>query len=221
MVVTALVVAVKLALVAPAAIVTDAGTVTALLLLARLTAVALVAAEVSVAVHASVPAPVSDPLLQERALNTGVTGACPVPLRLIVCVVELAFRFVSVSTSEPLRLPALVGRKLMGRMHCSPAVSVASEEDVLVTSGQAVEAELESEKFDEMLGLSPVPGIRRLRGALPLLAIVTVFGLSELVEPTFVDRKLNEGGALRGSSFTKLWLSSATKTSPLPSTATP
>lgn len=108
MVVTALVVAVKLALVAPAAIVTDAGTVTALLLLARLTAVALVAAEVSVAVHASVPAPVSDPLLQERALNTGVTGACPVPLRLIVAAAALLL-----TATDPVKDPAVVGSKLM------------------------------------------------------------------------------------------------------------
>jgi hypothetical protein len=70
---TAVVVAVKLALVAPEAIVTEAGTVTALLLLARLTAVALVAAEVSVTVHASVPAPISDPLLHVSALS--VAGA--------------------------------------------------------------------------------------------------------------------------------------------------
>jgi hypothetical protein len=73
LVLTAVAVAAKLALVAPEAIATEAGTVTALLLLARLNVVALVAAEVSVAVHASVPAPVSDPLLHVSALS--VAGA--------------------------------------------------------------------------------------------------------------------------------------------------
>jgi hypothetical protein len=119
LVVTALVVAVKLALVAPAAIVTDAGTVTALLLLARLTAVALVAAEVSVAVHASVPAPVSDPLLQERALNTGVTGACPVPLRLIVAVAALLLIAI-----DPVKDPAVAGSKLIVSVAVCPGFSV-------------------------------------------------------------------------------------------------
>jgi hypothetical protein len=119
LVVTALAVAVKLALVAPAAIVTDAGNVTALLLLARLTAVALAAAEVSVTVHASVPTPVSDPPLQDRALSVGVTGACPVPLRLIVAVAALLLIAI-----DPVKDPAVAGSKLIVSVAVCPGFSV-------------------------------------------------------------------------------------------------
>jgi hypothetical protein len=76
-VLTALAVAVKEALVAPAAIVTDAGTVTAALLLASETMVALAAAEVRVTVQLSVAAPVRDVVEQDKALRDGVE--LPVP----------------------------------------------------------------------------------------------------------------------------------------------
>jgi hypothetical protein len=110
-VLTAAAVAVKVALEDPAAMVTEAGTVTALLLLARLTTVALVAADVMVTVQASVPAPVSDPLLQEIPLS--VAGACPVPLSVIVPVLEALLPIVT----DPLAAPAVAGSK--------PTVSVA------------------------------------------------------------------------------------------------
>ena len=72
---TAAMVAVKLAVVAPAATVTDEGTVTALLLLDRFTACPPVAAAaLSVTVQVSVPAPVTDPLVQLRALNAALTA---------------------------------------------------------------------------------------------------------------------------------------------------
>jgi hypothetical protein len=106
-VLTADAVAVKPALVAPAAIVTDAGTATALLLLARFTVVAAVAAAVSVTVQAVVPAPVTDPLLQVSALSVGVTGACPVPLKLMVAVEALL-----PIVTDPLNETAVVGSKL-------------------------------------------------------------------------------------------------------------
>jgi hypothetical protein len=106
--VTAVAVAVKLALDAPAAIVTEAGTVTALLLLDKLTVVALVAAEISVTAQASVPAPVSELLLQETALS--VASACPVPLRPIVALpVEALLPIVT----DPLAAPAVAGSKLI------------------------------------------------------------------------------------------------------------
>ncbi len=73
------IVAVKLALVAPAATVTEAGTVTALLLLARFTVnPPPAAAAFSVTVQLSVPALDIDPLAQLSAVRTGT----PVPLRL-------------------------------------------------------------------------------------------------------------------------------------------
>jgi hypothetical protein len=71
-VLTAAMVDVKLALVAPAATVTDAGTVTAPLLLARLTPnPPLGAASFKVIEQLSVPAPVIDERLQLSPLNTG------------------------------------------------------------------------------------------------------------------------------------------------------
>jgi hypothetical protein len=106
--VTAVAVAVKPALDAPAAIVTDAGTVTALLLLDKLTVVAVVAAEVSVTVQASVPVPVSELLLQETALS--VAGACPVPLRLIAALPVEALLPIA---TDPLNAPAVAGSKRM------------------------------------------------------------------------------------------------------------
>jgi hypothetical protein len=105
-VLTAVAVAVKLALAAPEAIVTDAGTVSELELLVKATVVAAVAAELSVTVQASVPAPVSDPLLQESALS--VAGACPVPLRLMVTVEALLL-----IATDPVKAPAVVGSKLI------------------------------------------------------------------------------------------------------------
>ncbi len=66
---TAVAVAPKVALAAPAAIVTEAGTVTALLLFDKLTVVAVVAAALSVTVQESVAAPVNELLLHETALS--------------------------------------------------------------------------------------------------------------------------------------------------------
>ncbi len=101
---TAETVAEKLALAAPAATVIEAGTVTMELLLARETGNPPVAAiELSVTVQASLAAPVIDPSVQVRPLNTG----CPVPLRLIVDVVPVDELLVNVI--EPLIRPAAVG----------------------------------------------------------------------------------------------------------------
>src|SRR6204780_1184749 len=75
-------VAVNPAVVAFAGITTVAGTVTAALLLVKPTLKPpLPAAVVSVTVHASLPAPVTDALLQDNALNAAGT-AVPVPVRL-------------------------------------------------------------------------------------------------------------------------------------------
>jgi hypothetical protein len=104
LVLTAETVAVKPAVVTPAATVTLAGTVTALLLLARLTANPPVAAAAfRVTVQLSVPAPVIDPLLQLRALNTGT----PVPLR--PTRVEEPLEELLVRVREPEAAPAAVG----------------------------------------------------------------------------------------------------------------
>jgi hypothetical protein len=112
-VLTAVTVAEKLAVVAPAAAVTLPGTVTAELLLARLTAnPPLVAAAFRVTVQLSVPAPVMDPLVHVRALNTGV----PVPLRLTS--VDVPPEELLVIASEPVAAPATVGS------NCTVSVAV-------------------------------------------------------------------------------------------------
>jgi hypothetical protein len=85
-VVTEETVAVNPALLALAGTTTVAGTVTAALLLVKPTLKPpLPAAVVSVTVHASLPAPVSDALLQDNALNAAGT-AVPVPVRLTTAV---------------------------------------------------------------------------------------------------------------------------------------
>ncbi len=110
---TAVTVAVKPALVAPAATVTVAGTVTAELLLARPTASPpLAAATFNVTVQASVAAPVTEPFAQVKPVSTGM----PVPLRLTTAdppVDELLVR-----VSEPVSAPATVGS------NCTVSVAV-------------------------------------------------------------------------------------------------
>jgi hypothetical protein len=108
-VVTAEVVAVKAAVVAPLATVTDAGTVRALLLLLRLTVRPLLfAGEVSVTLQASVVAPVSELLLQEITLGAAVVW--PVPLRLTVAAPPVYS--LPVMVSVPAAVPAVVGSKV-------------------------------------------------------------------------------------------------------------
>ena len=103
-VVTAVTVAEKLALEAPAATVTEAGTVTALLLLARpMVKPPLAAATFSFTEQLSVVTPVSELLLQVTFVSAGM----PVPLRLMAVeppVVELL-----VKVRAPVSGPASVG----------------------------------------------------------------------------------------------------------------
>jgi len=111
-VLTAVTVAVKLALVAPDATVTDVGTVTAELLLARFTVRAPLAATFSVTVQLSVPAPAIEPFAQVSPLNTGT----PVPLRLTT--VEVPVEELLVKVSVPVAAPATVGS------NCTVSVAV-------------------------------------------------------------------------------------------------
>ena len=78
----------------------------------------------------------------------------------------------------------------MGKEQDAPAASVPGAEEPLLSSGQA-EAPLSfNVKFAAMLGLLPVDGIGKVNVALPLFSIVTVCGLSVLVEPTSVLAKV-------------------------------
>jgi len=119
---TAVAVAVNVALLAFAATVTEAGTVTAESLLARLTVPPLPpTAAFSVTEQLSVPAPVSVELLHVNALTVAwvgggfVTTAVPVPLRgsVILPPVELL-----TSVSVPAAVPAAVG------LNCTVNVTV-------------------------------------------------------------------------------------------------
>ena len=119
---TALTVAVKLAVVAPDATVTDGGTLTAALLLVRLTAKPPLAAAVfRVTVQLSVPAPVIALLVQLNPLSTGV----PVPLRLTD--VEVPVDELLVNVNSPVAAPAAVGSNCTVRVAVWPAVSVSGK----------------------------------------------------------------------------------------------
>ena len=103
-VLTAEIVAVKLAVVAPAATVTEAGTVTAALLLARPTTnPPLPAAPFSVTVQVSVPAPVIEPDVQLNAFS----ATTPLPLRLMT--VDVPLEELLVKVNEPVAAPPAVG----------------------------------------------------------------------------------------------------------------
>jgi len=96
----------------------------------------------------------------------------------------------SVTTNDPLIVPAAVGAKLIGRVQDAPVASVPADEAVLPINGQAVPPVLFKVKFDAILGLFPLVGIGSVRVVFPLFHRVTVCGLSLLVEPTFVVAKL-------------------------------
>ena len=125
------------------------------------------------------------------------------------------------STTEPLRVPAVVGTKLMGNRQEAPAASDPAVEELALTSGHAVAPLLARVKFAAMFGLFPVEGMGKFSIALPIFLTVTVRGLSLLAEPTCVEAKVRDGGSAKSNSFTALLPESATKTFPFPSTATP
>jgi len=107
---TALAVAVKLALLAPDCTVTDEGTLTADLLLARLTVKPPLAAVFRLTVQLSVPAPVIAPLAQLRPLNP----ARPLPLKLTA--VEVPVDELLVSVNDPETDPAAEGSNCTVRL---------------------------------------------------------------------------------------------------------
>src|ERR1039458_10085693 len=82
------------------------------------------------------------------------TGAVAVPPRAMVCVALVAFRLLSVRTSEPLTAPLVVpvGAKLMGRVQLAPDASVPAAELLVVSNGQADPPLLLSVKLAAMLG---------------------------------------------------------------------
>ena len=91
--------------------------------------------------------------------TVGVVLPIPVPPKVMLCVVlpgAVAFRLLSVRTSEPVRVPAVVGSKLIDNWQEAPAANVPAVGEFVPTSGQAVAPLLSRVKFAAMLGLFPV-----------------------------------------------------------------
>jgi hypothetical protein len=123
--VTAVAVAVKNAVMAPAGTVTVAGTVKAVLLLDTVTASPPAgAAAVSVTVQASLPAPVIVPLWQNSALNVPA-AASPVPLRLTVAVPFVGALLTTVN--DPVAAPAVVGSNFTCTVTALPGFRVTGK----------------------------------------------------------------------------------------------
>ena len=116
----------------------------------------------------------------------------------------------SVRTSEPLKEPAAVGKKLIGSWQDSPGASVPGSEDPLLSNGQSKLPELFRVKFAEILGLFPLEGIGNVSAALPAFSTVIVRGLSGLAEPITVLEKVRLGGSAKSSFTTRLLAVSAT-----------
>ena len=131
--------------------------------------------------------------------TVAVTAAVAVPFRLIVCVALVAFRALSVRTSEPLMEPVDCGAKLTGNVQVAPADKVPALLEDVATCGQVAELRV---KFVERLGsVAPVTvGTGKVREALPMLASVTTCAL--LVEPTLAAVKVRLGGVVRVISET-------------------
>jgi hypothetical protein len=127
----------------------------------------------------------------------------------------------SVNTNEPLRLPAVVGVKLMDNRQGLPATSVPVVEAPALISGHEDTPLLFSVKFAEIFGLFPLLKTGKFSAALPMFSKVTDWGLSLLVEPMTVAAKLKLGGSAKSSLNTRLLPASTTYTLPLPTTATP
>src|SRR6185312_5856597 len=87
------------------------------------------------------------------------------------------------------------GEKLMRSVQDWFAGRVADAEKV-DNSGQEPP---ETTKPEVMLGLVPLPGTAKVSGVLPALTMVTVCGLSVLVEPALVVAKRKAGGSTRSS----------------------
>ena len=127
----------------------------------------------------------------------------------------------SARTSEPVRVPAVVGSKLIGNWQEAPAANVPAVDEFVLTSGQAVPPLLSRVKFAAMLGLFSVEREGKFSVVLPKFETVIVCGLSLLMLPTWVEAKVRDGGLAKFNSYTPFALASLTKTLPAPSTEAP
>ncbi len=134
------------------------------------------------------------------------------PPREILWLTLLAFRLLSFQLNAAWRGPVACGLKLTGREQAdpgaSPEASVSFEFEH--TALPSVKLTVETAGYAE-----------KVNGMLPLLATVTVCGLSLLVAPSAVAAKSNDGGVARVISSTTPLLALPTKILPLLSTAMP
>jgi hypothetical protein len=96
------------------------------------------------------------------------------------------------------------GAKLIDNRQDWPAESAPATEEPALTSGHEDGPPLYNLKFDDMLGFVPFIRIGKFNVTLPTFSIVTVFGLSMLVEPGEVDSKVKLGGSAKSSFNTRL-----------------
>jgi hypothetical protein len=107
-----------------------------------------------------------------------------VPLSDTLCIELATFNASSVTTTEPLALPAAVGVKSTASVQDAPEASVEGEDDVL-NCGHVVA--VFSAKPVEMLGFVPVAGTVTVSTLLPMFEIVAVCVPSAVsVDPTLV-----------------------------------
>src|SRR5215470_1447856 len=121
----------------------------------------------------------------------------PAPLSEMLCCAPgfAVFPALSVKMSEPLTVPALSGAKLMLIKQVFPAAKELVG-DEFPAVGQVLE--LSATKLDDKLGLIPVDGTLKVRGAFPRLTSTT--GCALLIAPTVVDGNTRAGGVTRSTA---------------------
>src|ERR1700722_20213207 len=144
----------------------------------------------------------------------------PPPVSGMLCV-PAAFSELSVSASDPLKLPEVGGVKLTGNRHTCPADSEPGDAEPALTNGQAPAAALFNVKLAVIAGLVPLAGTGKVNGELPMLATLTVCGLSLLVVPGAVKANTRLGGAARFSCNARLLYVSTIYKLPFPANAMP
>ena len=111
------------------------------------------------------------------AVKVASAVCMPVPLTEICCVLLGTFRVLFVTVMPALRLPADCGVNCTDTLHARPTVKEVLERHWLVLP-------VGCEKFAVKAGFA-----ENTSGWLPRLVTVAVFGLSELVDPSFVLAK--------------------------------
>ena len=134
------------------------------------------------------------PYVMEVGVGQLMEGiACASPFKVTVWETLVPFRLLSVSTIDSLRAPVVVGSKLIDNSQSAPAARVPASAAPELTTGQAKDPLLLSEKSVPMAGLFPLAGTANDSGALPMLTSVSVCGL--LLLPCVVAEKVSVCGS--------------------------